>query len=413
MFVSNVTCQPASPPCEGGEVCNPGTGACDVQADAPATTPCDLDANQCTTDQCDGAGVCAFIANVTCQSASPPCEGGEVCNPGTGACDAQPDAPAATPCDLDANHCTTDQCNGSGGCAFVANVTCQAANPPCEAGEVCNPGTGACDALPDAPTSTSCEADADLCTHDHCNGSGGCVLLSTVACSALDQCHVVGTCNPGTGICSNPNKPDGQVCDDANICTQSDQCLSGVCSGDNTGADSDTDGYCDLFENQQGCDPTDANEIPPQAPTYGGSGAGRANVLVTYSGPSGKNITVASDPSCATMGQCGPPPLGFVTGFCTAGKIADACTIDADCDLPAATCRLVVNYADVPDLVFDYANLNGHKHPIAGFTPAHPGCSRKIDLTLNANRPANRLRLKAEGTVFGRFGKDRDAFRYR
>src|SRR5262249_19782342 len=33
-----------------------------------------------------------------------------------------------------------------------------------------------------------------------------------VTCTASDQCHVVGTCNPATGLCSNPVKPNGTVC---------------------------------------------------------------------------------------------------------------------------------------------------------------------------------------------------------
>ena len=56
---------------------------------------------------------------------------------------------------------------------------------------------------------------------------------SPVVCTALDQCHVVGTCNPTTGACSNPNKADGVACDDGDACTQTDTCQSGICSGSN------------------------------------------------------------------------------------------------------------------------------------------------------------------------------------
>ena len=412
-FVSNVTCQAANPPCEGGEVCNPGTGSCDPQPDADSSTTCEADSNLCTNDHCDGSGSCVLLSNVTCQAANPPCEAGEVCNPGTGNCDAQPDADTSTTCEADGDLCTNDHCDGSGSCVLLSNVTCQAANPPCEGGAVCNTSTGNCDPLPDAPSSTTCEADASLCTHDHCDGSGSCVLLSTVTCTALDQCHVVGTCSPGTGICSNPNKVDGQVCDDGDVCTQTDQCIGGVCTGNNTGADTDDDGYCDLFETQVDCDPLDQQEIPPQAATYAGSGAGPANVLVTESGPAGPRVLVATDPSCATTGVCGPPPPGFSDGFCTAGRIADRCTVNNDCNLPTGTCRLVVNYADVPDLVLEYAVLNRITQPIAGFTPVHPGCSRKVDVQLDTTRRSNRVKIRMKGTVFGRGSKDKDTFRYR
>ncbi len=239
------------------------------------------------------------------------------------------------------------------------------------------------------------------------------MLLSTVTCTALDQCHVAGTCNPATGVCSNPTKQDGQICDDGNVCTQGDHCVNGVCMGNNAGADSDGDGYCDVFESQQGCDPLDPREIPPQAVTYPGSGAGLGNALVTYGVPAASRILVASDPSCAPTGVCGPPPRGFVNGFCQKGRIADPCTADADCDLPAHTCRLVVNYAGVSDFVLDSAVLNRKDQPIASFTPAHPGCSRKVDVTLDTAQRTNRVRVKAEGTVNRVHKLDRDTFRYR
>ena len=46
--------------------------------------------------------------------------------------------------------------------------------------------------------------------------AGTCTGANPVACSALDQCHVAGTCDTATGVCSNPNKPDGTGCDDGN-----------------------------------------------------------------------------------------------------------------------------------------------------------------------------------------------------
>jgi hypothetical protein len=52
-------------------------------------------------------------------------------------------------------------------------------------------------------------------------------------CTALDQCHDVGVCNPSSGACSNPDAPDGSACDDADLCTQTDACDAGSCVGDN------------------------------------------------------------------------------------------------------------------------------------------------------------------------------------
>ena len=56
-----------------------------------------------------------------------------------------------------------------------------------------------------------------------------------MTCTAQDQCHDVGTCNPATGTCSNPAKSNGSSCSDGNSCTQPDTCQSGSCTaGANT-----------------------------------------------------------------------------------------------------------------------------------------------------------------------------------
>jgi hypothetical protein len=54
-----------------------------------------------------------------------------------------------------------------------------------------------------------------------------------MTCAASDQCHTAGVCNPATGVCSNPAKADGSACDDENLCSQTDRCVSGVCTGGN------------------------------------------------------------------------------------------------------------------------------------------------------------------------------------
>jgi len=53
-----------------------------------------------------------------------------------------------------------------------------------------------------------------------------------VVCTALDQCHDTGTCDPLTGQCSNPAKPEGTPCGDNNPCTTNDACDgAGLCVG--------------------------------------------------------------------------------------------------------------------------------------------------------------------------------------
>src|SRR2546425_8454799 len=58
-------------------------------------------------------------------------------------------------------------------------------------------------------------------------------LCAGVTCTATDACHVAGVCDPATGLCSNPNAPDGTACNDGNACTQTDTRQSGTCVGSN------------------------------------------------------------------------------------------------------------------------------------------------------------------------------------
>lgn len=58
-------------------------------------------------------------------------------------------------------------------------------------------------------------------------------LCVGVTCTASDACHVAGTCDPATGLCSNPAAPDGTTCNDGDACTQTDACSAGVCTGGN------------------------------------------------------------------------------------------------------------------------------------------------------------------------------------
>jgi cysteine-rich repeat protein len=252
---------------------------------------------------------------------------------------------------------------------------------------------------------TSCEEDGNLCTLEQCDATGSCAFASTVVCTALDQCHVPGTCNPLDGVCDNPNKPDGFACSDGNECTQPDACSGGVCIGNPVGADSDADGYCDAWEIKVGCNPNDFRETPPQgSQSPGSAGPAPGQGLLFFAVPGNRRIHSSVDPSCATVGACGP------TGFCTAGKISDPCTSASDCDEPPNTCRVVVNYAEVPSLTLPIATLN--RKPVAGFTPITAGCARKVDVSIDPSRFWNRIFLKASGMIHGAMRYDRDRVTY-
>src|SRR5207237_10387351 len=100
-------------------------------------------------------------------------------------------------CD-DGNPCTDDSCAG-GACIHTANAA------PCNDGNACT--------------------RRDTCIAGVCTGG------NAVVCTAPDQCHDAGSCDPATGTCSSPRKPDGTACDDRNACTRADACIAGVCTG--------------------------------------------------------------------------------------------------------------------------------------------------------------------------------------
>src|SRR5207247_410588 len=77
---------------------------------------------------------------------------------------------------------------------------------------------------------TTCN-DGNACTQTDTCQTGVCSGTNAVVCTAQDQCHDAGTCNPATGTCSNPLKFEGAACDDGNDCTIADGCHASVCIG--------------------------------------------------------------------------------------------------------------------------------------------------------------------------------------
>jgi len=210
-------------PCGNGEVCHGGQCvAC--QTGAACTPPgnlCDKGTIACTT----GVPVCVDTGApaVTC-TASDQCHVAGTCDPASGKC-SNPAAGNGTPCN-DGDACTTgDQCAG-GVCGGTA-VTCTASDQ-CHLAGTCDPSSGNC-SNPAAGNGTPCN-DGDACTTgDQCTGGtcGG----TPVTCTASDQCHLVGTCDPSSGNCSNPVAGNGTSCNDGDPCTTGDQCTAGTCGG--------------------------------------------------------------------------------------------------------------------------------------------------------------------------------------
>ncbi|MCC6644346.1 MAG: lamin tail domain-containing protein [Polyangiaceae bacterium] len=108
-----------------------------------------------------------------------------------------------------------------------APKVCAAADQ-CHTAGTCDPGTGAC-SNPTKPNGDPCD-DSDACTQSDACQAGVCVGANPVVCPAAATCKTQGTCNPQTGVCSQPvNAPNLTPCDDGSACTDNDYCIAGSC----------------------------------------------------------------------------------------------------------------------------------------------------------------------------------------
>ena len=127
----------------------------------------------------------------------------------------------------DGSLCTSDDTCQGGVCAGTVVVTCTASDQCHDVG-TCDPGSGVC-SDPAKADGAAC-VDGNACTENDTCAAGVCTAGAVRTCTASDQCHVAGSCNPATGDCSNPVKPDESTCSDDNPCTLNDTCRSGVCT---------------------------------------------------------------------------------------------------------------------------------------------------------------------------------------
>jgi hypothetical protein len=126
--------------------------------------------------------------------------------------------PSGAACVVGAN-CASGVCHG--GICCIAACT-----PPdaCHLVGSCEPGTGAC-INPPAPDGAGCDDGNPCTTNDACQ-SGACISGAALTCSAMNACHDVGVCDPAASGCTNPAKPNGTPCNNG-------VCVGGLCVSDN------------------------------------------------------------------------------------------------------------------------------------------------------------------------------------
>src|SRR5206468_2248401 len=271
---------PAPDQCHDAGTCDPATGTCSNPV-KPNGSTCN-DGNACTrTDTCQ-TGACVSSNPVVC-TPQDQCHDAGTCNPATGMCSnhAKPDGSACN----DGNACTrTDACQ-TGVCMGGNPVVCPAPDQCHDAG-TCNPGTGTC-SNPVKPNGSACN-DGNACTRTDTCQTGACVSSNPVVCTPQDQCHDAGTCNPATGTCANPAKPDGSACTDGNACTRTDACQrdAGTC---NTAT-----GPCSNPAKPDGSACTDGNACTRTDTCQGGVCMG------------GNSVVCPAPDQCHAAGSCNP-----------------------------------------------------------------------------------------------------------
>jgi len=210
-------------------------------------------------------------------------------------------------------------------------LVCDDANP-CSV-DTCAPALGCVrlDALP----GTLCD-DGDACTQsDSCQGQA-CVGAEPVVCTASDDCHVAGVCDPATGLCSDPDAPDGTDCDDGDACTEFTTCAAGTCLGSALPCDDAnpcTDDTCDPVlgcqytdvTNGTACDDGSVCTLVDQC--FGGFCAGTQPL--DCSPTTGCETATACDPVAGCVFT--PAPAGTACDDGSACTSGDTCEDDGRC----------------------------------------------------------------------------------
>lgn len=174
---------------ELGDCCSDACSACTELAPNLAFCPDDApaqDCDMCTAKEC---GYCAGCADSgACDDPGEDCaQEGEV------RCSPEEDG-------------LVEQCTQLDGCRrWLANTYCETLNFCTDEPDVCEAG----ECVPASDPNAICDTPEDPCTES--------------------------LCEPSTGACSDNPIPEFEPCEDGNVCTLNDVCISGNCVGNDTG----------------------------------------------------------------------------------------------------------------------------------------------------------------------------------
>ncbi|MBI3783798.1 MAG: DUF4215 domain-containing protein [Deltaproteobacteria bacterium] len=207
---------------DSGETCDDGNATANDGCSATCHTESGW---QCTTP----GAACSFVCGNSIVNSSESCDDGNAM--GGDGCSASCQIESGWQCPTPGSPCTFVCGNGvvdpSEGCDDGGNTGGDGCSADCKV-ETCfhctNMPGGSSTCTPQSGTTCS---DGDLCTTGDTCQSGACVG-TPVQCQSLGQCFDVGTCNSLTGICSNPPKGNGTLCNDGDGCL-GDTCESGQC----------------------------------------------------------------------------------------------------------------------------------------------------------------------------------------
>jgi len=282
-------------------ICEAGTCGFSYTAEGtalPSQTPGD-----CLKVVCDGAGSSMTVTDDT----NVPVDGNDctadLC---TGGVPSNPPLPAETPCG------TGLVCDGKGDCVgCVVATDCPGADTTCQ-WRTCDSGTCGFATAADGTTCDDGDPDTvdDVCTGGVCAGTN---LCAGVTCTAQDQCHLAGTCDYATGICSNPTQPDGTACDDGNPETVNDVCTAGVCAGVNlcAGVTCTAQDQCHLAGTCSYASGACSNPAKPDGTACTGSDICMAYACATGACqgiPLGAGTSCGSGLACDGQGECYAAP---------------------------------------------------------------------------------------------------------